>query len=226
MNKNIILVIISIITISFNFRVLSQEDSALIENTTEPIEQSDLLQKRKYQYLDNNFREEKSIIKLGILPIDFINRNQDLDPFTSNLNLIFCFEKKLTPSLSIINIEGYKSIDKMAIGYEFLYSDIGLRYYYTMNKRIKDSTGVSNFHGNYFSVKIEEWVKYRTSAYKYSGPEPERFVFDPYLNLSWGIQRRLGKLGFVDIGPSIRFNKTKFEFGINLYIGLGFGFKK
>jgi len=105
---------------------------------------------------------------------------------------------------------------------DYFHYNIGLRYYYSINKRIRNSECVNNFHNNYFALTINDVLKY---SYTETPNMPREWMFEPYFDISWGVQRRLGKLGYINMGPTIKFNKTGFAFGVNLMIGLGLGFK-
>jgi hypothetical protein len=234
MKKTSVLICIFLFLISTNFKLYGQEDSVIIENSTEPIKNSDFKQKMKYKYLDNNFREEKTLLKIGITPIINMFDSYDLTKFWEYFDINLSFEKKINAVFSVHNDYGFRHDLYDAYGLKgHFYSDIGFRYYYSMNKRIKKSNGVANFHGNYFSIKIEEWATFGNviDVVEDNNLQSVRvgnndWRFNPYINLSWGMQRRIGKYGYVDVSPYIKFNRTNFEFGVNLFMGFGLGFKK
>jgi hypothetical protein len=233
MKKTSILICICIFLISANLKLHGQEDSVIIENSTEPYKNSDLKLKRKYKYLDNNFREEKTLLKIGITPVSNMLYSYDLERFWENFDINLSFEKKINTAFSVHNDYGFRHDphDESGMKGRF-YSDIGFRYYYSMNKRIKKANGVNNFHGNYFSLKLEELATYGNLIDVVESDSIQLIVvgnndwrFKPYICLSWGMQRRIGKYGYVDVSPNIKFNRTNFGFGVNLFIGFGLGFK-
>jgi len=222
MKKYNILIITSLILITFNLKLSAQEDSVIIENSTESTKVSDFKQKKKYNYLDNNFREEKTLIKLQIYPKDYRFPGFVVDRIRDYFNVSLSLEKKIFPSFSVIlnNKYGEDQFSKI------FSSDLGIRYYYSMNKRMKNSSGANNFHGNYFSYVFENIIEYKFG-------ENDYFFNQPSFNFSWGIQRRIGKIGVVDVGPYISLKRTSYwryinrlEFGANMLLGLGWGFKK
>jgi hypothetical protein len=216
MKKINLLLLIILILFSFNLKMRAQEDTVIIEKSTESVKESDYEQKRKYKYLDNNFREEKNLIKVGILPIDYFSYLSNYERFWEKNNIILSFEKKLIPSLSIIMDNNF-SWDSNASYPEYGYSlDLGVRYYYSVDRKIKESTGANNFHSNYFSIKLDELAKY--------GYDDDQMSYKPYLNFSWGLQRRLGKIGYVDASTYVKFKQEYLEFGLKLQLGLALGF--
>ena len=93
----------------------------------------------------------------------------------------------------------------------------GVRYYYAMAGRVKRGTSANNFSGNYVSIQAERYITDTShrSYYNLVTGDP-RTGIDSYLNkrpifsLFWGFQRRLGRLGYIDLsaGPSFRPPKT------------------
>jgi len=217
----------------FSQEIIAQEDSVTIESSIELKKESDFKQKRKYKYLDNNYREEKTLIKLGTLPMYLFFDVSDLKTFWANSNITLSLEKKISPSFSIIFDNGFYHdlTSQYYYGEPYYFNNLGLRYYYSMNKRIKQNRSRNNFHANYFSFKLEELTKYGLTEKKddsglYNTVTLNDWVFEPYINLSWGMQRRIGRFGFVDVGPYFKFKRNSYEFGLNLQLGLGWGFKK
>jgi hypothetical protein len=212
------LLIIGLILLSFNTKILGQEDTVTIENSTEPINQSDFKQKRKYKYLDNNYREEKTLLKIEIPPMNYIYTSYEILNLFNNIDINIGLEQKMGKSFSLVFDNNFFYVHPspyMEWGWS---NDIGFRYYYSMNKRIRESLGANNFHSNYLSIKMEEWIKY--------GFDNDHLSFDPYLNISWGMQRRIGKIGIVDVGTYFKYRSKDYEIGLNLLIGLAWGFKK
>ena len=217
--------------------IVAQSDTIIIESTTEPIDSSDFKKKRSYQYLDNNFREEKNLLKLVFEPL----RNFSLalnDPFYIELNGIFGFEKKIVPALSI-NIENnfryhYHKIDDVDEWDLFYSNDIGIRYYYIINKRIKSKRGSNNFHSNYFSLEVENWIAaYYKKGFDHSGDNKfkKEWGLFPGFKFKWGIQRRFWESWVVDAGVYVMYSNNvslysydkPFVLGLDLSFGLGWG---
>jgi hypothetical protein len=77
-------------------------------------------------------------------------------------------------------------------------SDFGVRYYYNKNQRIKKGKNTNGFSSNYFSLSLLAYNP--TSINNYWGllsyEVSEEVLAAPFVG--YGIQRRLGKIGFVD----------------------------
>jgi len=213
----------------FGQKIIAQEDSVTIKSSTELEIESDYKQKRKYKYLDNELREEKTLLKLGLSPLSSIDFAQDVNLIS--LGGTLSFEQKVNPSLSIIlnNNFDYQMNGRYYWGSGFS-NDIGVRYYYSMNKEIKTGESKNNFNSNYFSIKFDEIISFKSAEYYNASNgvnSPSTFIADwtykPYINLSWGMQRRIGKWFYMDGGPYFKFNADSYGFGLNLQLGLGWG---
>jgi len=186
----------------------------------------------KRNYLDANFMEESSLIKLGVSPFQFSMSNEKL--FYSQIYSILTFEKKLSPAWSIISNLNMIYRGDFSTDWESWYfsNDIGVRYYYTMNKRIRNSSGANNFNSNYFSIVVKNWGECRLNKVA-KGSYNKDWNFAPDYLLSWGIQRRFGKWGFVDLGSYLSYTRDLREtptarslgFGFNFKFGLAYGWK-
>jgi hypothetical protein len=241
MKQNIVILSLFIAITVFCPEIYGQQDSVSVEKTTENITKSDYKFKWRYKYFDPNFKIEKNLVKLGLSPLGFFTSNEgndDLFVFEAT-NMFLGIEKKLNPSLSILlscnqdylSFNYFENNIFVVEDNRTLSGNIGIRYYYSMKKRIRDSIGVNNFHSNYFSIELCGIVKYEYGNTTYSldhnvlyDSHLDGWTSEPFINLSWGAQRRIGNWGFVDAGPYIQFNKDSFGFGVNLLLGLGLGF--
>ncbi len=220
-------------------QIIAQKDSVLIESTTESITESNYTKKKEYKYIDVNLIEEKTLVKFGLSPF-FNNFSFNFNDFAlGHVRGSFVVERKIVPSLSVLvnNNFGYETISQYDNGWVYS-GDIGIRYYYLMNKRINKSKGANNFHSNYFSFELVHPVSY----YNYQSEtnnvpsyplnlKATYWEFRPAFKLSWGIQRRVGKWGYIDAGPFIAYQKYKeagqristYNFGLNLSLGFAIG---
>ncbi|GAB3337989.1 hypothetical protein GCM10027299_49670 [Larkinella ripae] len=113
----------------------------------------------------------------------------------------------------------------------------GFRYYYAMPARIRNGKSANNFSGNYVAVQVAEPLR-KYSRYETYNPilkreENRRWTDNllanpsPRLLLAYGIQRRLGSMGYADLqaGPEIQFSDLhagpSFSFQLTALIGLG-----
>lgn len=153
--------------------------------------------------------EEKSMFK-----IDVLNAVRDLnrDGFSGYFNI--GFEQKLVPALSIDATIGtwYQfrfapaSARKMFILPDgSINLSISPRYYLSMNKRIRENWGGNNLSGNYFSIQGTTQLIFFRKNPKILGGRNVYFFQGFTAAPMYGIQRRLGKKGFIDFNFGLRF---------------------
>lgn len=235
----------------------SQEDSTI---TTGEL-------KRFYRYITRANVEEKTLFKLGFWPNagdrDFTGRPS----FRIGLNADVSVERKITPSFSVLagfdfmlrynqfrkfnvpydNFGNYTDTDKIYRG--FMYAKIGTRYYYGMAKNIRKGNSANNFSGSYLGFQLTKVIINHAVNHIYDTRTGETVRTENYNGVSsfenslavftWGMQRRLGRRGFIDInaGPEMTIpnkkpnpvhitffennNKPTFSLRVNAVIGLG-----
>jgi hypothetical protein len=210
----------------------SQEDSTI---TTGEL-------KRFYRYITRANVEEKTLFKLGFWPNagdrDFTGRPS----FRIGLNADVSVEHKLSPSFSVLagfdfmlrynrfnqfdvpfdNYGSFIDTDKTFRG--FVYAKIGTRFYYGMAKRIREGKSANNFSGNYIGLQFTKALSVRVIQHRYdtrTGESVGTENYDiggsydaPLVSAMWGIQRRLGRRGFVDInaGPEVTIPRREKNF--------------
>lgn len=253
MNTKQKLLLVSLIL--FNTVIKAQKDTIIIESSTKIIYKNELENKRKYKYLDVRQCEETKLIKLGISPLFFTTSENDIVTY-EYISASIAYEQKLNPALSFIGAIDY---DKELhapneiwanVLYYIIQFDVGFRYYFLINRKIKAQKSANNFHNSYFEFGLDEIVKNGDnlwtdftdeypisiengnlvlspdipSNYKYHKKAHKWWAFAPKIRVGWGIQKRIKKWGYVDFTPYSKFNLKTFEFGLDLTIGLGFGF--
>jgi hypothetical protein len=208
----------------------SQEDSTI---TTGEL-------KRFYRYITRANVEEKTLFKLGFWPNagdrDFTSRPS----FRIGLNADVSVERKITPSFSVLagfdfmlrynrfnqfkvpynsSWNNYTDTDKIFRG--FIYAKLGTRFYHGMAKRIREGKGANNFSGNYVGLQFTKALSVRVIQHVYdtrTGATVDTYNDEvaygynaPLFSAMWGIQRRLGRRGFVDmnVGPEVAFPKRE-----------------
>ena len=141
-------------------------------------------------------------------------------------------EYKLTPSLSI----GFNG--GLATNIQFnsmrLEGETFARWYYNMNRRIKEGRNANNFSGNYVGLGLLQF-------YNYDGlfiiqKNPKEFAKGTNINLFWGVQRRFFQHGWANFQVSLsQFNTAYygdnaprktfngFALSTSWQIGLAFG---
>lgn len=239
--KNVLgLSILFAIALSSSNNVLAQTDSVKIEYRQERIDSSDYNLRSKYRYLDINLKEEKNILKIGFKP--FTLMSGDYYQFAANV----LFEKKIFPEWSMISEFELSFVNNRTDFLNFhdmknrsYKLNIGARYYYGMEKAIREGNSANNFNGNYFEFSVMSIppISYLTTT-----------MFNDYLNqqetstrrhktalqIAWGIQRRLNNYAFFDtkinVGckvypiSELDFNELWYV-GLDFTIGFGYNFK-
>lgn len=136
---------------------------------------------RSYEKLIMAEREELTLIKIDLLgPLLYTLSGID----TAKHNLIrVALEQKFKPEWSwILAADGQASKNAFT---EWRFRG-GARYYFNMQKRILNGKSANNFSANYISTRVN---------YKYRPPDKDHQVS---LDLLFGIQRRIWKIGYVD----------------------------
>ncbi|MDO1447112.1 hypothetical protein Q0590_12660 [Rhodocytophaga aerolata] len=199
-------------------KALAQTEITHREYTTEDRTHSDFSFKEKYRYFTRANMEEKTLIKVGgALSSGWGGSNTG---FVGRFINVVAIEQKLLPALSIMaEVENsWVSNGKQYNGYA-MGGNLGLRWYYSMNKHIKEGTRANNFSDHYLSLQSSHYL-YQTE---------NQFSRNSTLSLVWGNQIRLGKFGYFDtnIGPAIKLGKLapsvpRLGYDVNLSIGFGF----
>ena len=176
--------------------------------------------KNGYNYIIRADKEETQLIKFNLLETVFYPITL-LEKSDVGLDMIDVeYERKIKPNWSwsvngVVNAD-YNGVDRLAIGG-------GVRYYYNMNKRILKGKSANNFSANY----IGPMTNYRYSV-------SPNFANNLSGYFVYGIQRRLGKYGYLDfkMGPGYEYktvnlrdpnyNDEGFSLIIDFKIGLAF----
>lgn len=190
-------------------QVVATPDSSRISYEEEEGSQSDFDLKERYNYLIRAQIEESQLWKLGLNDVGFDNGR-----FRYGLYLIY--ERKLQTSFSVLGElnptaqPGYRytynpatltgSLDKTR--YFDLGAQIAGRYYYNLQKRIRNGKSANNFSANYLSAGIKTNAAYiprDTHNNGYSGNDVKEYLVNtPQVSVRYGLQRRLGRYGFID----------------------------
>ena len=136
---------------------------------------------KSYEKLIMAEREELTLIKVDLLgPLLYAMSGID----TARHNLLrLAYEQKFKPEWSwIAAVEGQANKNEFT---EWRFRG-GARYYFNMQKRILKGKSANNFSANYISARMN---------YKHRPPDADNQVS---LDLLFGIQRRIWKVGYID----------------------------
>ncbi|RRB12814.1 hypothetical protein [Larkinella knui] len=203
--------------------------------------------------------EEKTLLKIGIRPNSLSPLFTDNKNVSLGLNLELVAEHKISPSFSVLAgldyVPQYNSVRiysnaKPGAGRTMrsfsnqVKARFGGRYYYAMARRIREGKTANNFSGNYVGLQVDRPVIYQYTQHDYDTPTGEPITTrnhiplfrlnQPSVELTWGLQRRLWRLGYIDVsaGPRMTFigessipavyeKYTVFSFQFNALIGIG-----
>lgn len=214
--------ILTILTLTHS-KALAQTEIPQREYTTEDKTHSDFSFKEKYRYFTRANVEEKTLIKVGGFLTSFSvpgGRDGIGVGFGGSFLNVAAIEQKLLPAISILaEVENTCIIrSKQGIDYA-IGGKLGLRWYYFMNKHIREERRANNFSNHYLSLQSNHSL-YQTE---------DRFKRSNMLSLLWGTQLRIGKFGYFDanIGPAIKYSKLapgEPRLGYDANVSVGFGF--
>ena len=209
------------IIIVFNLLVIdlwAQNEKVTIESSEEEVEEG------SYEGLVDMYnhviraREEKlTLLKIDLLSPFFYavsDGEGEEDQLLIESILKVSFEKKYRPDWS-----WFTRIKLLALDRRLRESNLsgGIRYYYNLNRRILKGKSANNFSANYVGVEPNLRFNYGRGDSGFS------------VKLLYGIQRRIGKRGYVDFDvglENIIVPYTEKEFGIeitgSLELGLAF----
>jgi hypothetical protein len=199
-------------SIIINCPVFAQPDTARISYSQENADSSDYNYQRKYQYLDINLKDETKMFKVAIpaFGITYYDNVSGNSISRNNFGLLISFERKIYPSLSVIieNENNYTRDAAYEISNYFLTSSLnwGARYYFFMDKRIKEGISGNNLNGVYVDLTLRELNEIRYTNMEYQSTS-SKLNYDylnfiplnvPDLRLSLGLQKRLSNFAYMD----------------------------
>ncbi len=200
------LVILTLLLLTFVKPVYAQTNNIRTDYFEEAADKSDFTFKEKYQYFTRTHIEEKTLIKIGFSPVPTWKEDRLVGRLTASVAV----ENKITPALSVLleleNKFSYTQGPEVPNDYH-LGVNGALRYYYAINKRIKEGRSANNFSNNYLSVQSINYIYHRSFTYSFQYGFPE----SNHLALLWGSQKRMGKLSYIDfnIGPSLKLYENR-----------------
>lgn len=202
-------------------RLLAQNDSIKIEFSQEKITKESRLNQTLCEILTKREKQEKELWKINLLGIFISEYNFNLSKLIDvagyiNNGLCLSYERKFSPAWSwnLSSITGYR--DGIGGKNAFNQSFSGeLRYYYNVHKRMRLGKK-AGFSGNYFGLLFDNSYNskpvvsgygFDTTGYGNHGADTIYSIkprvysthhFSHSLNITYGIQRKIGKVGYVD----------------------------
>lgn len=189
----------------------AQTDSSGTEYSQEPSGKSDFSFQEKYEYFTRAHVEEKTMFKIGFAPTAGWGGYYNF--ITSFINVIALEHKVTAPVSVLVEVRNHFSGEGNRFGYG-VGGSAGVRYYYSINRRMREGKSANNFSNNYLSTQASGIIR-GTGEYKsHIGGA-----------LLWGAQRRLGRVGYIDFnaGPMGRYSTFGgFAYGAVVNLSVGF----
>jgi hypothetical protein len=168
----------------------------------EPEKTADVETSTGFGFLKRSMIEERSMFKLSVLP-------NYTGYYGVGLNNSLEYERKVTPSFSFtaglsndFNLQrGIYSETPARVFLRQSALNFSVRYYYSQKKDIRSGLSGNNLSSNYFELKVEDAVSFR----RYPGGKINEMSFSPNLVLAYGLQRRFGRYGYLDLAAGVRF---------------------
>ncbi len=168
---------------------------------------------RQYSKLTRLQTEENRLWKLGLnnFSVGYISYGDSL--VFSRYGVHLAYEQKLRPAWSVLgevspDILRYQSSNNGGVRIGFaLRTQLAGRYYYNLNRRIRKAKSASNFSANYISLALGAGFGRRadnTHFYSFSRARAGQAARLSGVVL-YGLQRRLGRYGFVDFNFGVPF---------------------
>ena len=166
----------------------------------------------KYNKLVRLQVEERQFWKLGLNNFASIEDSQRLDYLRFGLH--FIYERKLRTAWSVMgevspDFIRFRDARTRSLRNGFaVRSQVAGRYYYNLSRRIRKGKSASNFSANYVALVLGSGLGRQAQetpffGYDYGGPFAR---LDGAL--LYGLQRRLGRYGFVDAALGLAFPLT------------------
>lgn len=156
--------------------------------------------------------EERQLWKLGMNNFTSTGGSQGLDYLRLGLHVIY--ERKLRTAWSVMgevspDFIRFREAPTRRLRNDFaVRSQVAGRYYYNLSRRIRKGKSASNFSANYVSLALG-------SSLGRQAQETPFFGYDyggPFARLDgallYGLQRRLGRYGFIDAALALPFHLT------------------
>lgn len=151
--------------------------------------------------------EERSLWKLGFN--NFTGAVTNVPVRYTRYGLYLIYERKLRSDISIMaelapDFTRYRPTLDDPLRKRFsVRSQLGGRFYYNLDQRIRKGKSASNFSANYLSVAVGNGFGRRaheTPFYYYQSSKP---IVRADMAILYGLQRRIGHYGFVDFNVGL-----------------------
>ncbi|MBD2715859.1 hypothetical protein KBK19_12510 [Microvirga sp. STR05] len=156
--------------------------------------------------------EETQLWKLGLNNIGAVYQGIANGPdslLSSRLGVHLAYERKLTPVWSVLgevspDFLRYRDAETRQLRNGFaVRTQLAGRYYYNLNKRIRKGKSASNFSANYLSLALSSGFGRNSRETHYTTFARDGQAVRLSLAAVYGLQRRLGRYGFIDFSLAV-----------------------
>lgn len=196
---------------------------------------SDYRYRRLYQYLDINMKDEKIMFKISP---DF-----SLSKYYKAFSLQLSYEQKVYNQFSfLVNNQSSYYVQKV-YGYnfgtgsssnvtnEFFHTNLGagIRWYYSLNRRIKNGVSGNNLSGMYAEAGLDNIAYYSDGSliFKPNGPLTADVGFRVFqtfdLYVAIGFQRRFNNWSYYNLFATAKMSKGMAFWDLGFRLGLAWG---
>lgn len=167
---------------------------------------------QQYSKLTRLQIEETRLWKLGLnnFAATYLGRADKADSLLfSRVGVHLSYEHKLSPAWSVMgevspDFLRYRDAETRALRNGFaVRSQVAGRYYYNLNKRIRKGKSASNFSANYLSVAVGSGFGRHSDETHFYDFARDGQAVRMSLAAVYGLQRRLGRYGFVDFNMAL-----------------------
>lgn len=164
--------------------------------------------------------EEKTLFKLGAVPeLGYAGYVGAVYGLQTELGV----EHKLMPALSVLaSLRTHYGHMGNQFDEVTMRGTLAGRWYYAQNRRMRTGKSANNFSNQYLTLQASQHILSRKRM-KQTG-EVESLDADNWVGIGFGVQRRLGRFGYLDwtIGPAYAVSRpNRFVLSASVYIGLG-----
>ena len=169
------------------------------------------ISRRDYRQLLRLQVEEHSLWKLGLNNLDFSYPTDNSSRELYGLHLIYERKLRQAPwsvlgelSPGLLRYRGGAAADAWQSGF-VLNAQVAGRYYYNLPRRIRKGKSANNFSANYLSLALGGSAGRHSTDTPFHQYETENVPLRLDGAILYGLQRRLGRYGFVDFNFGIPF---------------------
>ena len=177
--------------------------------------------------------DERSILKLGLNNFTFEASSLDNPAnYYSRYGVHLAYERKLaSPAWSVLGelspaVTNSRSVAGEEIRTRFaLRTQVAGRYYYNLARRLRLGRSTGSFSANYLTATLGAGVGRQARESALYQIAPNGRLLHPDAALAYGLQRRLGRHGFIDanVGISTLFGPRDTYFSVEPHLSLRVG---